>query len=356
MSSIKGRVLDTESNEAIPFANVVLYNNNEIVATATTNIDGEYAIKPIPSGTYTIKVSYIGYTPGEVYYVSLFPDKMTNQDIKIEANKLLQSVEVVAYEAPLVDPDYKSGKTVTREGYQYSASKTINSVMATTAGVYLDESVVETNYISNSLKTVVVNMEYTIDIPYTIPSDGEDYGIKIKDVSLPVNYVYHAIPKLESDVFLTAEIKDWTQLNLVSGKSSIYYQGTFTGESFIDANHSGDTLTISLGRDKNVIVAREGNKQMIDKRIVGSSIKETIGWDITVKNNKDAKIKITIHDQFPVSEKKSIEVERLESSGAKVEEKTGKLTWELQLEPNEKKTLSYKYSVKYPKNVSLAIE
>lgn len=44
--------------------------------------------------------------------------------------------------------------------------------------------------------------------------------------------------------------------------------------------------------------------------------------------------------QHPISEKKSIEAELLKSFNAKINSKTGKLSWELQLEPNEKKTLN----------------
>lgn len=380
-STLKGRVLDSKTNEALPFANLAVYQGNKIITNVTTDIDGQYTIKPIQSGVYNVKVSYVGYNSTQINNIRLDPNKITFQDFKLNGGVSLQEVEIVEYNAPLIDPDTKSGSTVTREDYQALASKDINSVSATTAGVfqseygstinvrggrsdaqfsYIDNQKVIggelSNDITNTLKTTVANLEYVIEIPFTIPSDGEDYSIKIKDVSLPVNYVFNSIPKLDKDAFLTAEISNWTQLNLLSGKSSIYYQGTFTGESFIDANNANDTLNISLGRDKNTIVIREGNKQMIDKRIVGNTVKETIAWDITVRNNKSSKIKMVILDQFPVSEKKSIEVELLESSSANVNPKKGKLTWELQIEPNEKKVLSYKYSVKYPKDINLLTE
>lgn len=86
------------------------------------------------------------------------------------------------------------------------------------------------------------------------------------------------------------------------------------------------------------------------------NIKETIAWDITVKNNKNKKINITVVDQYPLSERKNVEVELLESSNAKIDEKTGKLTWEFEMESNEKKVFTYKYTVKYPKYVDLTIE
>ena len=59
-----------------------------------------------------------------------------------------------------------------------------------------------------------------------------------------------------------------------------------------------------------------------------------------------------IEDQLPVTDNKYVEIERLESLNALVNERTGKLTWELQLDPGEKKINSFKYSVKYPKFLS----
>ena len=270
---------------------------------------------------------------------------------------------MVAYKVPLIDKDGgASGGKVTRQDIQRMPNRKAQKVASQVRGsrnqeqyYYVDgikvqgDPVDATNYISNSIKTSVTNLEYTIDIPYTIPSDGEDYSIKMKDVSIPVKYTYHAVPKLDEDAFLTAELTNWTALNLLPGKSNIYYQGTYIGESRIDTEKASDTLSISLGRDRNIVVKREGNKELFDKRVVGNYIKETVGWNITVRNNKDAKINIVIEDQFPISERKSIEVDRIDYSGAKLNDKTGKLLWEMELNANEKKELKFNYLVKYPK-------
>lgn len=373
ISAIKGRVLDASNNESLPFANVSLLKGNEVIASSTTDIDGQYAIKPIQPGSYNAKVSYVGYKDTQVHSVSPERDKTTFLDIRLQPDiKALQSVEIVSYNEPFIDRDTRSGSTVTREDYQNMASRKIKHIPPSEyienkrgsrrrdVEYYIDGAYVQqpevTDHIANSLKRTVANLEYVIEIPYTIPADGEDYNIKIKDVSMPVQYVYYAVPKLEAEAFLTAEIHDWTRLNLLSGKSSIYYQGTFTGESFIDVNTASDTLSISLGRDKSIIVKREGNKLMSDKRVMANNIKQTLAWDITVKNNRNTGIKIIVEDQYPVSERKSIEVEAEETSGAKADEKTGLLKWELNLAPNEKKMLANKYSIKYPKGAYVAME
>lgn len=92
-----------------------------------------------------------------------------------------------------------------------------------------------------------------------------------------------------------------------------------------------------------------GTRRNFDKRVFGNSIRETVSWDISVKNNKKSSIRILVEEQFPVSQRKSIEVQRLNSSNAKLENETGKLLWEPELAPSEKKQVNYSYSVKYPK-------
>jgi len=365
--ALKGRVLDNENGEPIPFAKVIVKKNNEIIGGANTDFDGKYLIKPIPSGSYVVEVKNVGYSNNRVTGVKINDNKITFIDFDLNSEvEMLQEIQVVAYKVPLIDKDGgASGAKVTRQDIARMPQRNAQTVASTVGSVrggrmdtdyhYVDgikvqgDPVEATNYISNSLKTTVTNLEYTIDVPYTIPSDGEDYSIKMKDVSIPVKYIYHAVPKLDEDAFLTAELTNWTALNLLPGKSNIYYQGTYVGESNIDTEKASDTLSISLGRDRNIVVKREGNKELFDKRVVGNYIKETVGWNITVRNNKDAKINIVIEDQFPVSERKSIEVDRIDYSGAKLNDKTGKLLWEMELNADEKKELKFNYLVKYPK-------
>ena len=354
--ALKGRVFDDESGEPLPYTKILIKNNGQIIGGANTDFDGKFMIKPIQIGTYAIEIKNAGYTPVRIERVKISRDKVTLLDFNlIGVNEILELAEVTvtSYRSPLIPSFGGSGGTITREDIARMPVRSISNVRGVATGLYdkrkQREPVLEINYISNSLKTSVTNLEYTIDIPYTIPSDGEDYSIKMKEVTLPVNYVYHTVPKIDEDVFLTAEITNWTTLNLLPGKSNIYYQGTYIGESNIDTENASDTISISLGRDRNIIVKREGNKELFDKRVSGNYIKETAGWDITIRNNKDAKIKIVIEDQFPISDRKSIDVQRIDYSGAKLDSKTGKLLWEIVLNPNEKKEVKFNYLVRYPK-------
>jgi hypothetical protein len=72
-----------------------------------------------------------------------------------------------------------------------------------------------------------------------------------------------------------------------------------------------------------------------------------------VKNNKDYPVKITLEDQYPVSNRKSIDVDLLDSDQAKVEEKSGFLTWSFELPKGEKKEINFSYEAKYPRSMNV---
>ena len=136
--AIKVTLQDKATKEAIPFANVVAYKDGVQVGVATTNMDGEAFIKPLSPGKYTVKGVYVGYQASEVRDVVVGEGKTAYVTVSLANGDgvKLDEVEVVGYQVPLIDPDTKSGQTVTREEYQNLASKDVNSVAATTAGVY----------------------------------------------------------------------------------------------------------------------------------------------------------------------------------------------------------------------------
>jgi uncharacterized protein (TIGR02231 family) len=202
-----------------------------------------------------------------------------------------------------------------------------------------------------SMKMTPTDIAYALDVPFTIPSDGRDHLISIKEAQAPAKYLYKSVPKLDKDAFLIARLPDWSDLNLLSGNTSIYYQGAFKGQAFLDADLAVDTLEISLGRDQSIVVERKANKEIDDKRFLGNKTRQAVGWDITVRNNKNSPIKIEVFDQFPLSELESIEVERISSTGAQLDEKTGELKWTLEIPASKSEKVAFSYGVKYPTGV-----
>lgn len=134
--SVKIKITDKSTMEEIPFANVSIEQKGKKISVGTSNILGECMIDSLNVGIFTIECSYVGYQPKQITHVKIDNGKIHNLEIKMESNAALQLVEIITYSMPVIDPDTKSGSTVTREEYQNMATKSINSVAATTAGIY----------------------------------------------------------------------------------------------------------------------------------------------------------------------------------------------------------------------------
>lgn len=88
--NIEGYVKDSQTGDALPGANIVFKGTS---IGATTDMDGKYRLQNVPSGSYTIKVSYIGYESQEIA-IEIKKDLTTKVDFTLEAVGI-QSKEVV---------------------------------------------------------------------------------------------------------------------------------------------------------------------------------------------------------------------------------------------------------------------
>ncbi|WP_299456134.1 DUF4139 domain-containing protein [uncultured Microscilla sp.] len=196
--------------------------------------------------------------------------------------------------------------------------------------------------------------KFDISIPYSIPSNGKPQLVDVKSHTLKTIYNRSAVPKLDKDAFLMARLVDWEKFNLLSGKANIYFEGTFVGETYLNANNTKDTLAISLGRDKRIIIDRKQVKEFSSKKFFGSKIKQIYGYEIMVRNTKNEQVELVIEEQIPVSKNNKVTVELLEAKGAKVNPTTGKVTWKLTLQPKQSAKVLLKYSIKYPKGKQIS--
>ncbi|MFN3939557.1 MAG: carboxypeptidase-like regulatory domain-containing protein, partial [Chitinophagales bacterium] len=58
--TIKGKVIDNQSNETLPGANVIVVGSNPVIGTST-DANGEFKLLNIPVGRVTLQISLIGY-------------------------------------------------------------------------------------------------------------------------------------------------------------------------------------------------------------------------------------------------------------------------------------------------------
>ncbi|MDD3877801.1 MAG: DUF4139 domain-containing protein [Bacteroidales bacterium] len=196
--------------------------------------------------------------------------------------------------------------------------------------------------------------EVGIDLPlntkYSVPCDSKPYIVDVAEYNLPATYRHICVPKMNKGVFLLAQIVDWEDLNLVEGEANVYLAETYVGKSYIYTRGVSDTLNLSLGYDKKVVVTRTKVKNYTSRQFLGTKVKETIRYQFEVKNNRSVPIDIEIMDQVPVSENSEIEVSVDETSGAEHAVLSGILNWRFNLAEGSKKEFFMQYTVRYPRN------
>ncbi len=362
-SSIRGKLLDEAKREGIPFGNIVLFLNDQQVGGTTTDVDGNFKFSHLKPGKYRLKASYVGYNPSEIsgIYISTTTGEQVSADITMTSGINLQEISMIDYETPLISKDeISTGGTFTREDFDRTPA-------ATTAGVYsvrgsrgggqayfIDGIRARGSTIDPStlLPRSPELLQYVIENRQTIPTDGEKQRVPIKDVEAPARYVHQAVPKLSNDVFLIAELSPWAYLNLLDGKASLYYQGTFVGETEVRTQSTGDTLRLALGRDRGLVIERKLVLDQESRKVVGSSIRQQLQWEINIRNQKDYAVVLQVQEQLPLSKSRSVEISYEALPAAAYDESSGELLWKINLPGGEKTSLKLNYQVKYPANYS----
>jgi uncharacterized protein (TIGR02231 family) len=215
-----------------------------------------------------------------------------------------------------------------------------------------EEVLVQAQSVSDFVTNVQtsLNTEFDLSIPYTVSSSSKPTVVDIRNYEMKAAYSYSVVPKLDVDAFLMAKATGWEEFSLLPGEANIFFEGTFVANSFIDPNNIKDTLAVSLGRDKRIVVKRDKVKDLTSKSVMGNLKKENYTWEISIRNTKTDAIKINVEDHVPVSQNTQIEVTVLDTGGASYNKQTGKLSWSLDVKPNETRKVAYKFELKYPKD------
>lgn len=107
---ISGMVKDSKSGKPLPYANVILLGTS---MGAMTLEDGEFTIRGVPAGTYTVKAMMMGYKAGEKPEVEVSPGASVELSFSLEETIVMKTQEIVVTgERPMVEvtsSDYRQG-------------------------------------------------------------------------------------------------------------------------------------------------------------------------------------------------------------------------------------------------------
>lgn len=202
----------------------------------------------------------------------------------------------------------------------------------------------------------MINKEYHNELNYNIQGNNGMAVVELDKFEMETEYIYYSVPKYDQNVYLVAEIKQWEKYDLIPAFANIFLEGTYIGKLFIDPTNISDKLNLMLGRDQDILIERRKINHTGDKerKISGGLEITELGIEIVIKNNKSKPVKVVIKDQVPISANTEIEVNIKDISKAKIDDKTGTLTWTYELDSKKTKKHTISYEVKRPKNKKIA--
>ncbi|MCK4738773.1 MAG: mucoidy inhibitor MuiA family protein [Deltaproteobacteria bacterium] len=188
-------------------------------------------------------------------------------------------------------------------------------------------------------------------------SDGRKKRLTVAIKTFDAEFSYETTPKLSEFAFLKAKIINTAEYPFLPGEASVYVDDNFIGLANLKNIAPSEEAQVSLGIDagvkiKRIIVKRDKGKS----GFISSKLRSTYRYRVEVENFKKEKISITVIDQIPVTRDSAIKVKFVEAVPeffveTKEDTDKGILKWKLELEPKEKKEITFEFYIDYPKDL-----
>ncbi len=132
--SLSGNITDSKTGDPIPGVNIIIKGTYYGAATDTK---GNFRIKAVNPGNYTIEVSFIGYKTVKYTGIKIEAGKNKQLDVKLEESVLtLEQDVVIIGEKPLMDvEETQSKRTISKDDIENSLVESIGDIVIQQAGI-----------------------------------------------------------------------------------------------------------------------------------------------------------------------------------------------------------------------------
>ncbi len=111
--TIKGKIVDNINSTPVPYANVYVKYGDNLIGSQS-DFDGNFTIKPVPPGTYSVTFKCVGYGDKIITDVEIMQDKITFLN-EVTMNMGIDIPVVVIPANKLIDPELTSLKTINKD-------------------------------------------------------------------------------------------------------------------------------------------------------------------------------------------------------------------------------------------------
>ena len=207
------------------------------------------------------------------------------------------------------------------------------------------------------------NVSYAGDTKYTFQIEG---GVNLKSSKftkkcqlgsflLEGDIEYYAAPALNPSAYAMVRCSDWADKQLMPGKANVVSSNSYLGWYQLRLPAVGDTLDVNLGNDLHVLCSRQLSSESSSiKRFAGKKqVVQT--WELSIENTHSDAIKVNLSDKLPRSKQHNSEIEIIATTldGGVVDSASNEISFDVELAPLERKTVTYVLTVTYPSSMNL---
>jgi uncharacterized protein (TIGR02231 family) len=227
------------------------------------------------------------------------------------------------------------------------------------SGAAADEEASERKVVRFKANERVANVEvqafqavYGIAGRTTVPDTGETKRVQIDEMALDPALVVRTVPKREEKAYLYAKINTSKGAPLLPGQVSLFRDAVFVGNGRLPLLAPEEEHELGFGVDDSIRVRHAlAEEKRSETGIISTSKIDTRSYRISVKNQHERPIQVSVLDQVPVSQNTDITVELTGKSAPSrrdVDNKRGILAWDFKLDPAEERVIDFGYRATWP--------
>ena len=159
-------------------------------------------------------------------------------------------------------------------------------------------------------------------------------------------------PRYDPRAMILATTKYIEESPLLAGSMSLFRNGNYVGNSFIQQKQSGEEIKLSFGEDDKVKIKfmPDPDKKRKDGLLFGKKKVVERHYKVTINSNHNKAYPISISDVIPIGSDENINVKRLGEAPSQtdIDDKKGVVSWDKTLKAKGEMKIKYGYSVSYP--------
>ncbi|MCD4653514.1 DUF4139 domain-containing protein, partial [bacterium] len=220
-----------------------------------------------------------------------------------------------------------------------------------TDNIYLFDGVDSTDPVTES-RTFQADAEFEVPGKITVRNSNNVRRVVIKTHKLEGEIIYYCVPSIKNTAYLTARLKNTTDVPLLAGKNRLYIGSEFIGESHQEYRVQNAKFEMSFGAEERInIVYLPIESTNTDASLFRDSQKIKKAFKTRVLSLMPDPVTLIMKGRIPNSIDERIKVKNIEITPEpeKTTEK-GIITWRINLKPNTEEIIKLGYQIEYPED------